>query len=269
MRLLAEISFRGLFYFLTDKYYRKFIGLVFRYGDQKRHRPFQTKLYGYNWAVADALSFIWQFKEIFADQSYRFETKSAQPIIVDCGSNIGLSCLYYHLHYPNAQIICYEPDPEISKVLQKNLNGLQNPRIQLIQKAVWTENGELSFFQHDVDSGSVINSGLGKEVRVACVDLLKELKQHDHIDFLKMDVEGAEFALIPHIVPALGRIQNLFIEYHSFPGQEQSLSTILNCLEQAGFRYFLKTENRRKTPLINQQTDKAMDYQTNIYAFRP
>jgi uncharacterized protein YfeS len=39
--------------------------------------------------VPDALSFIWQFKEIFVEEYYRFEAKSESPVIYDCGANVG------------------------------------------------------------------------------------------------------------------------------------------------------------------------------------
>jgi hypothetical protein len=81
-------------------------------------------------------------------------------------------------------------------------------------------------------------------------------------------VEGAESAIIPHIMPCLHKVQSLFVEYHSRPGDPQALGTILRCLEEAGFRYYLKTENRRRQPLTNHGQDLAMDYQTNVYAFR-
>ncbi len=268
MRLLAEISFRGLFYFLSDKYYRNFVKLVARYGDRSRHKGFQTKLHGYTWQIADAASFIWQYKEIFADRSYHFIAKNEAPVIYDCGSNIGVSCLYYHLHYPNAKIVAFEPDPQIGSVLAQNLAQLAHPGLKLRQEAVWTADGSMAFYQHDVDGGSVLAAGATQSVEVPTIDLRKLLEQEKQIDFLKMDIEGAESALLPHIAPALGCVQNLFIEYHSYPQSTQNMGELLQILEKAGFRYYLMTQNRRKMPLVNRHLDKNMDYQTNIYAYR-
>jgi len=268
MRLLAEISLRGLFYFISDKYYRRFISLVAQYGDRARHKGFTTKLHGYRWQIADAASFIWQYKEIFADKSYHFQATTASPIIYDCGSNIGISCLYYHLHYPRAKIVAFEPDPQIGQLLTKNLEQLQHPDLRLRQEAVWTTDGSMAFYQHDVDGGSILAGGASNSVEVPTIDLRKVLEQEEHIDFLKIDIEGAESALLPHIAPALGHVQNLFIEYHSYPREAQNMGELLELLEKAGFRYYLMTQNRRKMPLVNRQMDKNMDYQTNIYAYR-
>lgn len=268
MKLLAEISFRGLYYFLTQPNYRRFIGLVLRYGDVRRHRAVKVPLHGYLWQVPDAASMIWQYKEIFAEKSYTFLSSSSEPVIVDCGSNIGLSCLHYFLQYPQAKVFAFEPDPEVFKVLSANVAQLSNHRISLNQAAVWKEETTLTFYQNDVDGGSLTTAGTDNQVQVKAIDLAGFLDGLERIDFLKIDVEGAESALVPHIHKQLDKVKNLFIEYHSYSGHPQELSKILSLLEEKGFRYYLVTQNRRSVPLVNQQIDRLMDYQTNIYAYQ-
>lgn len=268
MKLLAEISFRGLYYFFTQPNYRRFIGLVFRYGDLRRHRSINAILHGYRWNAPDAASMIWQYKEIFADRSYTFNTNSGAPVIVDCGSNIGLSCLHYFLEYPKAIVYAFEPDPEIFKVLAANVAQLPNFQIRLHQAAVWKEETTLTFYQNDVDGGSLTTASATSQVQVKAIDLAAFLNELERVDFLKMDVEGAESVLVPHIQDQLSKVKNLFIEYHSYPGRPQDLGKILSLLEEKGFRYYLMTQNRRLVPLINKQEDRLMDYQTNIYAYQ-
>ncbi len=268
MKLLVEISFRGLYYFLTQPNYRRFIGLVLRYGDVRRHQAIKLILHGYRWQVPDAASMIWQYKEIFADNSYSFSSNTAEPVIVDCGSNIGLSCLHYYLHYPNAKVFAFEPDPLVFKVLSANVAQLPNYNISLQQAAVWKEESTLAFYQNDVDGGSLTTAGSNSKVKVKAIDLAAFLSGFEKVDFLKMDVEGAESVLLPHIQNQLTKVKNLFIEYHSYPDQKQDLATILRLLEEKGFRYYLMTQNRRPIPLVNKQTDRLMDYQTNIYAYQ-
>lgn len=48
--------------------------------------------------------FIGLFEEIFIGREYYFETKSAAPRIVDCGSNIGMSVIYFKWIYPEAEL---------------------------------------------------------------------------------------------------------------------------------------------------------------------
>lgn len=296
MRLLLEISFRGVYYWLSDPMYRAFIGLVIRYGDQKRNRPQRIRLLGQSWLVLDAYSFIWQFREIFTDRSYAFPCTNPQPVIYDCGSNIGLSILYYSKNYPNCRVESFEPNPKVAEVLKQNTEGLKGCTINLHQEAVWIRDEVLAFgVEGDPDAGRIGDStGAGRNggptgsgrtgdpdagrigdpdavagtVQVQARDLRSMLDRESRVDFLKIDVEGAESAIIPHIMPCLHKVQSLFVEYHSRPGDPQALGTILQCLEETGFRYYLKTENRRRQPLTNHGQELAMDYQTNVYAFR-
>lgn len=271
MRLLLEISFRGLYYWLTDPMYRAFTGLVLRYGDQKRNRPQRIRLLGQPWRVLDTYSFLWQFREIFTDRSYAFPCNESQPVIYDCGSNIGLSILYYNKYYPNCRVECFEPNPKVAEVLKMNIDGLKGCNINLHQEAVWIRDEVLEFaVEGDPDAGRIgdpTGGGAGA-VRVQARDLRSMLDRESRVDFLKIDVEGAESKIIPHITPCLHKVRSLFVEYHSRPGEPQELGSILKCLEEAGFRYYLKTENRRRQPLTNHGQELGMDYQTNVYAFR-
>ncbi len=279
MKLLLEISFRGVYYWLTDPMYRTFIGLVLRYGDRKRNSARRIRLLGHDWQVPDTYSFIWQFREIFTDRSYAFPCTHPNPVIYDCGSNIGLSILYYNKNYPNCRIESFEPNPTVADILQANTAGLRGCTLHLHREAVWIRDEVLEFaVEGDPDAGRIDgasggmnggkSTGRGGSVRVQARDLRALLERESRIDFLKMDVEGAESAIIPHIAPCLHKINSLFVEYHSRPGEPQALAEILGCLEQSGFRYYLKTENRRRQPLTNHGQELGMDYQTNIYAFR-
>jgi FkbM family methyltransferase len=311
LKLLLEISFRGVYYWLTDPMYRTFIGLVLRYGDRKRNSARRIRLLGHDWQVPDTYSFIWQFREIFTDRSYAFPCTHPNPVIYDCGSNIGLSILYYNKNYPNCRIESFEPNPTVADILQANTAGLRGCTLHLHREAVWIRDEVLEFaVEGDPDAGRIdgasgemnggmtggasggmnggmnggatggMNGGMnggatggkstgrGGSVRVQARDLRALLERESRIDFLKMDVEGAESAIIPHIAPCLHKINSLFVEYHSRPGEPQALAVILGCLEQSGFRYYLKTENRRRQPLTNHGQELGMDYQTNIYAFR-
>ena len=52
------------------------------------------------------------FREVFIKFDYFFKTNIKQPFIVDCGSNIGLSILFFKMIYPHCRIIAFEPDEE-------------------------------------------------------------------------------------------------------------------------------------------------------------
>lgn len=266
MRLFLEVSFKNFIYFLTNKSYRTFYLLLIKLGSKQRYSLSHQRVNNLKLLVPDALSFIWQYKEIFVDESYKFESKSEKAVIIDCGANIGLSGLYFYQQYKNAEIHCIEADPEIAKILQSNLNS-NGAKLNVIAKAAWIDDKGVVFDSEGSDSGSIdSNSTTGK--RIDSIDMNAFLNSFDKIDFLKMDIEGAENIVIPHCKESLSKVDKLFLEYHSKYSEEQRLPELLGILKSCGFHYFIKTENKRKTPFVNLHKERAYDLQLNIYAYR-
>ncbi|MFZ2322423.1 MAG: hypothetical protein WAV89_01875 [Ignavibacteriaceae bacterium] len=94
MRIFFEHTFYWLYRFLKKSNYRRFILFSIIYGSKKRFVARTFKFNGLKIFTPDTLSFIWQYKEIFADDSYKFQNNSQIPVIYDCGANIGISCLF-------------------------------------------------------------------------------------------------------------------------------------------------------------------------------
>ncbi len=263
MKLFLEVCFRNLYYFLSSRSYRSFYKLLFLYGDKRRYSEIKVNVSGFKLRVPDALSFIWQYKEIFVDQSYLFNTNNTKPVIIDCGSNIGLSALYYSKIYPNAEIHCIEADPEIAKILSSNLE-VNHVHATIIPKAAWIHNNGVTFSSEGSDSGSIGNG----ELKIDSLDLAEYINRFETIDFLKIDIEGAENTVIPHCSDVLKKVNTLFLEYHSSYADEQKLNTLLDVLSRSGFHYYIKTENKRPSPFVNLHKDRMYDLQLNIYAYR-
>src|SRR6266487_3582389 len=55
------------------------------------------------------------YNETFKYNQYRFTADTSAPFILDCGSNIGVSVVYFKTLYPQAKIIAFEPSPDTSK----------------------------------------------------------------------------------------------------------------------------------------------------------
>ena len=60
-----------------------------------RYQKGRTDIFGFDFTFIDSASFLSQYFEIFTKQILSFETKNKQPYIIDCGSNIGVSILYF------------------------------------------------------------------------------------------------------------------------------------------------------------------------------
>lgn len=268
MILFLKILFRGLKRFIFNANEKKFIWLVIKYSGIKRYVSKNIKINKFNIIVPDTLSFIWQYKEIFANENYKFQTDSNVPVIFDCGANIGTSCLYFSQIYPHAKIIAFEADPEIAKFLNQNLINNNIKNVEVINKAVWVNNDRVNICIEGADGASIYSDG--NLVSVKAIRLKDAIERENYVDMLKIDIEGAEYDVILDCRDTLGKVKNIFIEYHSFVNDKQKLSKILGILENNNFRYFIKPVNDREIPFINRRNknNPQMDLQLNIYGYR-
>ncbi len=232
----------------------------------KRYVPSQIKLFGQTIQLLDAHSFIEMFHEIFIERHYQFRPHRNQPIIIDCGANIGLSTIFFKRQYPNADITAIEADPNIYKILQSNVLSYGYEAISLKHAAVWVHNDGIRFVSEGGTSGRIsTDSG---EHKIPTIRLKDILKKYQGVDMLKIDIEGAEMQVLSDCEDQLYRVHNLFVEYHSFEKKEQSLDHLLNILTKAGFRYHIKEAYTTEQPFLNRKLQQGMDLQLNIFAYR-
>lgn len=260
---------KGILKFLTNSNERIFFRLSLRYGSADRYKPVKIKFLKFNFDLPDALSFIWQFKEIFVEEYYRFETKSPVPVIYDCGANVGTSCAYFKYRYPQSKIVAFEPNDRIAGYLLGNIKNNLLGNIEIINKAVWTDKNGLDLGLDDADASSI---HLEKnKTKVESVRLKDYFEKEEVVDMLKMDIEGAEVEVLKDCRESLTNVKNIFVEFHSYKNEPQKLSEVIDVLECAGFRYFVMQPENRVSPLINRfnKSNPGMDLQLNIFAYRP
>ncbi len=233
-----------------------------------RYEPFSTNVFGPVVKGVDGRSFYYSFREIFRDHIYEFRAKTASPRILDVGSNVGLSLLFFKHQYPNCKLTGFEPDPTVFQTAQHNLDALGLTDVELIQKAAWIEATTLSFEPEGADAGHLTSSesATGDSFSVNAIDLRSFL--HEPIDFLKMDIEGAEVDVLMHCGNELSTVSNLFVEYHSYADQPQRFNDLTGILTEAGFRYQIHTQFASQSPLCRQELQLGMDLQLNVFAYR-
>jgi FkbM family methyltransferase len=208
------------------------------------------------------------YEELFLDEIYRFQTKTEQPVIIDCGANIGLSSLYFKSIYPNAILHAFEPDAELFQLLQKNaqVNGFTNTNLH--QAAVWIEETNLSFSNKGSEASHIDLSNQSAH-QVKAIRLSSFLAQFEHIDFLKMDIEGAEFQVVADCLEALKKVDHFFLEYHGKVDQTKQLHTLLQQVESIGFNVYIKmAADQLKSPFYEKQTGTPYDVQLNIFCYK-
>jgi len=201
---------------------------------------------------------------------YDFEAGRNDPLIIDCGANIGLSVIYFKQRYPAAKVIAFEADPNIFRVLEHNVAQFGFTDVTLNRAAVWTHDGKVSFCMEGGLSGR-LPKGEGDapaQVRVPACRLRDVLAQRP-IDFLKLDIEGAEAAVLEDCREFVRSdwIRHLFLEYHSHAQEPQVLHELLALFAAGGYRYHIQVAYARKRPFVDRRTLVGMDLQLNVYAY--
>jgi FkbM family methyltransferase len=204
-----------------------------------------AKMLGLDIAHFDGPALKHLYRDIFARQHYYFRANTHSPVILDCGANIGMATLYFKWLYPKARIEAFEPDPDAFALLETNIarNHLNN--VVAHNCALWDENGQIEFFVDHANPGSLLMSADASRLKGEAIQVpsrkLSEFIQGP-IDFLKLDVEGAENRIVSDLISE-GRIhyiRQMVIEYHHHMSNQRScLADFLRQLEEAGFEYQL------------------------------
>lgn len=184
------------------------------------------------------------FEEIFIFQHYKFETGQAEPLIVDCGSNIGISVLYFKKLYPKAKVVAIEPDPDAFAQLEENIrrNGLSH--VTLYHAALSSCEGEKGLYKKEGShlTMSLIPSSEGLSARRVLAQRLSTLIQ-ENVELLKVDVEGAEIEILDDLIEnkKIHLIERMIIEYHPYAAGV-ALEVFIQKIESAGFFCMYKAD---------------------------
>lgn len=175
------------------------------------------------------------FDEIFVAEIYASVCKLQKcDYIVDLGANIGLASLMFVMRYPKARIFALEPAEENFSLLQHNLStGLKSGRIQAEQAAIWNSSTVLKI-EHMTEgrfSGTRVadhsKDAAADSVRAYAMPTLLERAGFPHIDLLKVDIEGAEVALLEGDTSWLEKVNLLAIEFHGDSRQESGFDALM------------------------------------------
>ena len=206
-----------------------------------RFTPGSIRMLDYELRYADLLSFCPQWHDIFVDGALEYRADSAAPRILDCGGNVGLASLFFKRRFPSARITAYEPDPALFQILRANLNANGAKDVETVHAALWTSNGRLTFQAEGSDSGmigSLPGAVAGTSVEVPSLRL-RDLIANDasRIDLLKLDIEGAEDAVLADCEPVLDRIGAIVMDLHEFDPSDRQAPRVLERLARNGFTY--------------------------------
>ncbi len=146
------------------------------------------------------------FQQVFLNREYdpvvniAIDNDIKINFIVDAGANIGLTALKFSHSFPNAQMVCLEPDPQNHHVLEKNLrDGNQHQNCHIWQKALWSSEQSLELINDfrdrrewsrrvDLPTENTSNH----IVQSTSLNSIIAKFNLSEISILKIDIEGAE-----------------------------------------------------------------------------
>jgi len=115
-------------------------------------------------------------------------------VILDFGSNIGSTLVDFTTNYPESRIFGFEMDAENFKLAQYNTRNFKNIKVSNI--AIWARD-ETIFYNNTIreDGYQILGSGHDlNNISVTAMSVMSILNKFNilHVDYLKMDIEGAE-----------------------------------------------------------------------------
>ena len=209
--------------------------VIAKTGRRGRRRLVVTlRVFGWSGRVTLAdYSHLLLLEAIFLDLDYAVEPHEPPSVIVDLGSNIGLSIVYFRARFPAARIVGVEPDPAAFALLQRNTRDLTG--VTLHRAAVGEHAGGATFWS----APGAVASSLHRthdaqrpvEVQVRTLRDVLDDARIEQVDVLKLVVEGSEFAALRSLGD-LDRIGAITGEVVLEPGTERSEAAFRSLLTQ-------------------------------------
>jgi FkbM family methyltransferase len=173
----------------------------------------------------------WVFHEVFVDRFYDLPHDFPPPgRIADLGGNIGMFALYTAIHWPEAEIVAFEPDPANAGRYRWTMEHNRVPG-RLIEACAAAQDGTLSFAAGQESLAHITSDGSGTEV--PAVDAFPHLET---ADLIKMDIEGGEWSLL--LDPRFTQLpaSTVLMEYHPhLCPQPDARAAAISALTTAGY----------------------------------
>ena len=143
-------------------------------------------------------------------------------LIWDLGANIGLTMADMAVRFPSARILGVEIDAENVALARRNLEPWAG-RCEVVQAGVWPEDGEVRYHRlaggtsghhvADVPEGSR-EDGVVTAPAISPATLLSRAGPDAVVDFVKVDIEGAERELLRAATGWAARVRSITVEVH-------------------------------------------------------
>ena len=178
-------------------------------------------------------------------------------VIFDVGANIGQTTAEYRREYPLARIVAFEPIAGVADMLAQRFSG--DDRVTVERLALGDRTGDAHMQSADRSVASRMQP-LGSDGELVSVETLDDYARRSRqfeIDFLKIDTEGHDLAVVQGARNSLseGRIGMVQVEAGMSPDNELHvpLEFLKATIEAHRYRLFGMYEQVREFPMKGQQ----------------
>ncbi len=164
----------------------------------------------------------WPTFEMFVEDVYHLCDLSQvelrpDDVILDLGAHIGTSAVLFAKRWPEATIICVEPNPQTFSYLERNI-AANRVRASLLNEAIGAEDGTATLYGIDDASCEATTSvslpGNSRQVPVASFERLVRTAPGP-VRVVKLDCEGAEHDVLAASTKELWQdVEVVLLEYH-------------------------------------------------------
>lgn len=198
----------------------------------------------------------YMYNEIFFKNKYnKFYKLKEGDIVIDCGANVGYySCKAATEVGSTGLVIAIEPDKTLFEILLKNIsiNNLDN--VISINKGIWDKKDRLVLYtsnKHPGDSSFTVSpfndNNQPFEVEVDTLENILKILKIKKVDFLKMDIEGAETMAIRgsnNLLKSNDKMKFAIAAYHKSTNNTFTSTEVLSLLKSIGIKgVFLTPDN--------------------------
>ncbi len=220
----------------------------------------------YKWAIKKNVSnikepenykqiYIRIYNEFILNQHLNEFSLDKEDIVVDAGANIGgFTIKAADIVGSEGMVIAIEPEKENLKILEKNIKANNLENVLIISRGLWSHKGIKSLY---LDDWPGLHSLFGEKpgsssqhpdkysekqkhsnrIEVDTLDNLMDELGIDKINFVKMDIEGAEIEALKGAEKMLtNKNLKLVIEANHIINGEPTYKTIAPWLRKKGFK---------------------------------
>lgn len=167
-------------------------------------RPFSSDMQVYSQVILQK-----SYQPVIDIYDQIFQTEPTQ--LIDLGANIGLTSIFFAERYKDINITAFEPFKENVEMVELNMESHNLKNYKIIEGGIWNKNTNLSL-KRDFRDGKEwgINLVEKKDGEIKGYDIQEFLFGYtESIDFLKIDIEGAEAYLFENEDYASGFLKNV------------------------------------------------------------